>query len=143
MEINKKTYCSLAFAGFDNRSKSVCCFTKDMTSKKCNSFTEIQNSPELKALQNDLLNGVKNKVCGKCWDWEEYGATSMRSNFILGKSDEDLKNEVQNKKLKHLVMDSGNVCNLSCRMCGPESSTGWFKESNVRGVETFNKENII
>lgn len=141
MEINNKTYCSLAFAGFDNRAKSVCCFTK--FNKKYNSFTEIQNSQELKTLQNDLLNGVKNKICGKCWDWEEYGATSMRSNFILGKPNEDLKNEVQNKKLKHLVINSGNVCNLSCRTCNPESSTGWFKESNARGIETFNKKDIV
>ena len=141
MEINNKTYCSLAFAGFDNREKSVCCFAK--LNKKYNSFTEIQNSQELKTLQNDLLNGVKNKSCAVCWDWEEYGATSMRGNFIFGKSNEDLKNEVQNKKLKHLVIDSGNVCNLSCRMCGPGWSTGWFKESNARGVETFNKEDVV
>lgn len=134
---NPDTYCSLAFTGYDARAKSVCCWTAK-TLGGVNSFLELRDSPAIHNLQQDLLAGVKNAICQDCWKQEEVGQTSMRQSHSLNKSDLTIKKEIQNKKLKYLVIDSGNVCNLACRTCNPWSSSAWFKEYNEKNSKKFN-----
>jgi organic radical activating enzyme len=118
----------LAFSGFDTRAKSVCCWAKFNT--KFNSYSEAMNSPEAVKLQQELLNGIQNPICQPCWDQERIGIKSMRCSDITGPPDE--------RKLKHLVIDSGNVCNLACRTCGPYSSSSHIKEYEAKYNKKFN-----
>jgi organic radical activating enzyme len=130
---NPDTYCSLPFAGFDNRVKHVCCWTASVDKKnKFEGFSQCVNSDIVKNLQQDLLSGVKNTLCKTCWDHESVGVTSMRLSHNQNKSVEVIENEIAYKQLKHLVIDSGNVCNLSCRTCWPESSSSLIKEFKAK-----------
>lgn len=128
MTYNKDTYCSLAFSGFDTRTKSVCCWAKFNT--KFNSYSEAMRSPEVIALQTDLVNGVQNPICCDCWSQENAGVKSMRRGELSDWSPE--------KKLRRLVIDSGNVCNLSCRTCGPDSSSSHIKEFEAKHNKKYN-----
>ena len=127
---NPETYCSLAFVGFDSRVQRTCCLIK--FPKQFNSFKELSNDPDTKQLQEDLINGVKNSMCQQCWTYEGLGETSMRMGHLHHKTDETIQKEIQEKKLKHLVIDSGNVCNLACRTCSPESSSSLIKEFEAK-----------
>jgi MoaA/NifB/PqqE/SkfB family radical SAM enzyme len=139
MQYNISTYCSLAFTGFDTRQKSVCCWAH--VPEKPKSFKELQDTITIKNLQTDLLKGVKNPICNACWQQEEIGVVSMRQHFLA--IDTPIEQETVDKKLKHLVIDSGNVCNLACRTCGPHSSSSHFKESNAKDIKFGRKEQIL
>lgn len=125
---NPETYCSYPFTGYDNRTKWTCC----IQTGEYNSFTEKAQSQEILQLQQDMLNGVKNPVCNVCWMQDQTGILSARSTTIFLKDPTEIEQEIVNKKLKYLWIDSGNVCNLSCRMCGPEFSSALHKESIAR-----------
>lgn len=127
------TYCSLPFVGFDHRVKHVCCWTasQDRTSR-FEDFSQCVNADVVKKLQQDLLAGVKNPLCKTCWDHESLGLTSLRLMHLKDKSPQTIHDEVIHKQLKHLVIDSGNVCNLSCRTCSPESSSSLIKEFRAK-----------
>jgi sulfatase maturation enzyme AslB (radical SAM superfamily) len=116
--------------------KWTCCISSSpeqlKNREKINSFTEKNNSLYIIKLQNDLASGIRSKLCDTCWGQEDAGLTSPRMSSIAGKSDEVLINEIKNKKLTHLWIDSGNVCNLSCRMCGPYASTSLRPEYKKR-----------
>jgi MoaA/NifB/PqqE/SkfB family radical SAM enzyme len=144
MQYDIRTYCPLAFTGFDTRSKSACCWAR--ISEKPRSFKELQDTITIKNLQTDLLNGVKNPTCNACWQQEETGVISMRQHFMRQHFldiDKAIEQEIVDKKLKHLVIDSGNVCNLACRTCGSHSSSSHFKESNAKDIKFGRKEQIL
>jgi len=102
------------------------------------SFADKNKSPDIIQLQNDLLSGVKNEFCNVCWAQEDAGITSPRIHSLAlidsrrEKTDDELQKEIVDKKLKYLCIDSGNVCNLSCRMCSPISSTALLPEFKKR-----------
>jgi organic radical activating enzyme len=130
---NPDTYCSLPFVGFDSRVNHICCWTAGRDIKNnFEGFSQCVNSDIVKNLQQDLLLGVKNPLCKACWDYESIGVTSMRQWHNQNKSVEVIENEIAHKQLKHLVIDSGNVCNLSCRTCWPTSSSSLIKEFWVK-----------
>ena len=139
MQYNISTYCPLAFTGFDTRAKSACCWAKIPETPR--SFKELQDTITIKNLQQDLLNGVKNPTCTACWQQEETGVVSMRQHFL--DIDKAIEQEIVDKKLKHLVIDSGNVCNLACRTCGPYYSSSYFKETNAKNIKFGRKEQIL
>jgi len=128
--MNLNTYCSLPFSGFDNRTSSACCWLK--LDEKVNSFAEMQQSTEIHELQQTLLSGVRHSKCGACWESEDFNIISMRQTVLLNKNEDEIIKEITHKKLKYLVIDSGNVCNLACRTCGPSASSGLIKEFRVR-----------
>jgi len=133
--MNLNTYCSLAFSGFDSRTSSVCCWVE--LDKKVNSFVEIQQSTELHELRQSLLSGIRHPKCNTCWHREDHNIPSMRQQFLLNKNEDEMIAEMTHKKLKYLVLDSGNVCNLACRTCGPYASSGLIKEFKARYANSY------
>lgn len=135
-QFNRSTYCSYAFTAYDSRMKWTCCISsppeQNNNRTHLHSFTEKNNSPYIIKLQNDLISGVKNELCKTCWMQEDAGLISPRMHSIANKTDETILNEIKNKKLIYLWIDSGNVCNLSCRMCGPYASTSLRPEYKKR-----------
>ena len=139
--MEQSTYCSLATSGWDDGSKSICCFAKLPRYK---SFTEMHQSEEVKRLKHDLTNGVRNSICKVCWDTEDSGLLSMRQQSLENEGKEktakDISNEITQNKLKYLIFNTGTKCNFACRTCGPWSSTGHAKEWEARYGEKFNAE---
>lgn len=103
-------------------------------------YDEIEkyfNSDDIKALRNDLLNGIKNKNCRACWKDEENGGDSLR--LILNRttalhSDLNLSDQIKNPQLseiKSFDLTLGNLCNLKCVMCNPSVSSQLLAEANL------------
>lgn len=103
---------------------------------KDNTLEEIWNSPDLKKIRTELLSGEKPPVCSRCYMQEDMGTQSFRtsSNYhwehhienALETTDEDGTNH--NFKLNYWDFRFSNVCNLKCRMCGPELSSSWYDD---------------
>jgi MoaA/NifB/PqqE/SkfB family radical SAM enzyme len=96
---------------------SPCCaYTSDI---KLNSKEQYWNSDQLKNIQKNMLDNVRDAGCTICWKKEDRGYSSLRqhSNQIYKDHVADIK---QNKKAEHpfyIDLRLGNLCNLKCRMC--------------------------
>ena len=102
---------------------SPCCaYTGNI---KLNSKEQYWNSDQLKNIQKNMLDNVRDTGCDICWKKEDRGFSSLRqhSNQIYKDHVGDIK---QNKKLEHpfyIDLRLGNLCNLKCRMCISEWSS--------------------
>lgn len=102
---------------------SPCCAYTDQL--KLNSKEQYWNSEQLKNIQKNMLDNVRDTGCDICWKKEDRGYSSLRqhSNQIYKDHVEDIK---QNKKADHpfyIDLRLGNLCNLKCRMCVSEWSS--------------------
>ena len=148
--MNKDTVCAYAWnAVHFTDSLSVCCNSLERlknnegepaTSKD---LLDLKNNKQLIQLRKDLLNGVKNTFCDRCWKMEP---DSFRKNA------NDIYSETFNKiitespdtlPIEHIFLSIGNTCNLNCRMCFPESSSMIEKEWKNNGPHPVNSSNII
>ena len=102
---------------------SPCCAYTDNI--KLNSKEQYWDSDQLKNIQKNMLDNVRDNGCGICWKKEDRGYSSLRqhSNRIYKDHIEDIKH---NKKADHpfyIDLRLGNLCNLKCRMCISEWSS--------------------
>ena len=101
-----------------------------------NTLEEIWNSPDLKKIRTELINGEKPDVCSRCYMQEDMGTDSYRvsSNYQwshhIDKAIETTSEDGTNNdfKLNYWDFRFSNVCNLKCRMCGPELSSSWYDD---------------
>ncbi len=139
LDINLETYCSYAFTAYDTRNKHICC--KIQSKNKYNSFKELSSSQEVLELRNKMLSGEKDPKCYECWNEDSVNKTSMRKWSLRNKTPEIINEEIQNPKLKHYILDTGNACNLACRTCGPWASSTIVKERKEKSK--FDKRHDI
>ncbi len=103
---------------------------------KDNTLEEIWNSPDLKKIRVELLGGKKPEVCKRCYMQEDMGSPSFRvssNNQWQHHIDKAVETTLEdgtdtNFKLNYWDFRFSNVCNLKCRMCGPELSSSWYDD---------------
>jgi radical SAM protein with 4Fe4S-binding SPASM domain len=141
-----ETFCVLPWINLStdvNGSLRPCCkFAQpsidneyQLPNMKDGSLLELWNHEKFQNLRRAFLDGKKPTECSSCWNEEAAGLSSFRTEFV------------QNKKIRitgrqfGLVADSGplsldlklnNVCNLKCRICGPQASSTFLKEHQER-----------
>ena len=136
----KGNICHLPWTGLetrpDGRYKPCCLYReelKDDSGKNYNtidhSITEVMNSNEMENLRKQFLNGEKPIGCSSCWKEEAVGKTSKRQHawFKAG----TLGNLHVKKNIvapRFIDLKLGNICNLKCRICSPQSSSQWTND---------------
>ena len=113
------------------------------------SHTDIINQDHFKQLRLNMLEGTESTECQFCYDTERHGGESFRQskNSMLDQmiTMDEIKTMTSSDgtltdfKQRYWDVRFSNVCNLSCRMCGPEYSHTWAKEVD----ETFNGKHIV
>jgi sulfatase maturation enzyme AslB (radical SAM superfamily) len=63
--------------------------------------------------------------CNACFDLERTGTKSQRQRYNLNLASVQPMGE----QPRVLIVKPGNTCNLACRMCNAETSSGWYKDS--------------
>jgi sulfatase maturation enzyme AslB (radical SAM superfamily) len=99
---------------------------------------EFLNSPGLKRARREMMAGEWPAACVRCQQAENAGAVSVRNhiNKRFGRwSRESLANTdadgtLHNPQVRFADIRLGNVCNLTCRMCGPKASHLWTEFYN-------------
>jgi len=94
------------------------------------SFLQTWNNEKYKELRRALLDGQKPKICWKCWENEDNGQYSNRdraredldTQFFGDQEFWALEDGTVIDPPAFLELKPSNICNLKCRMCGPESS---------------------
>ena len=102
---------------------SPCCaYTEDL---KFNSKDQYWQSEQLKQIQDNMLNNLRDKGCQICWKKEDRGYSSLRqhSNNIYETHIDSVKRGQKIDTPFYLDLRLGNLCNLKCRMCVSEWSS--------------------
>lgn len=99
---------------------------------------ELLNSPDMKAVRRAMLSGQWPAACERCRRSEEAGAVSVRHHMndrfghwkekVLETTAED--GTLSDPQVRYADIRLGNVCNLTCRMCGPGASRLWADHYN-------------
>lgn len=124
--IDENSYCpelwSRAYISQQNNQFAFkpCCYFRPDSSPLIKDFKKVHwtiNETHA-ALRQDSLNGIKHAGCGYCYNFESSDNLSARQLAI-----QKYGNEVT--LISHLDLNLGNLCNLSCAICGPFNSSNW------------------
>jgi len=102
-------------------------------------LNEARNADLIKDVRASMLNGKWHKSCQRCQSEEESGLSSRRTyeqrnwpehtlNWAKNITDTDGTLDIDKSPLVYYDLRFGNMCNLACRMCGPEDSHTWYKD---------------
>lgn len=141
--INSTTYCKLCDIGVATQnggSVAMCNLSKTQWCDDNNQVIHLNthtlesawSSPTRIKIANDLKVGIKNPNCRDCWDEESAGKMSKRIESNKHFADVEVLD-----RPRAFFLKPGNTCNLSCRHCNPETSSGWYRDYfNVEATET-------
>ena len=155
---NKNTFCIAPFkhASINNTGKlKICCNSSETATVDYSESDSWFNSSTLNNLRKNLISGIKDKICQKCWDMEHKGHKSLRQDYnrhigkILAKHWDknfdkrniklwNVLNKIDFKNVDSFDLKLGNLCNLKCIMCGPKLSTQLYAEAKLNpSLEQF------
>lgn len=118
----------------------VCCFAEyapdsPILGTSDDEINSVWNGEPLKQIRSDFLQGNSIPACEHaCYSKEKLGGQSHRQimnnnykhlQYLQEKTNSD--GSIENYP-SYLDVRFGNTCNFRCRMCGPHSSTSWYKE---------------
>jgi MoaA/NifB/PqqE/SkfB family radical SAM enzyme len=143
-ELDSKTFCAAPFAHMyvhKNEDIKMCCISKEY--KMASPSTEIDlekrwKSDYYKNIRQQFLDGEEPSICTSCFTTERNNGRSDRMNFNDRYEFLEPNVETGNQYGSPIDLDirPGNLCNLKCRMCGPESSSQLEKE-RIQYTELF------
>lgn len=140
-----KVFCTAPWThlhSFPNGEVVACCLspaTEVLGNLNEQRLEEIWNSDKIKELRTNMLEGKESQeICHRCYNKEEEGFQSLRIGMnqkylskeedlaIIESTQED--GTVEHMNLLHWDFRFSNLCNLSCRSCGPGLSSSWMKD---------------
>ena len=118
-----------------------CCESTDVLGDcSKNSLKEIWNSDTSKQLRKDMLEGKQPKSCNSCYTKESFGRDTLRktTNRRFAKHVNNIESTqvdgfLKDFNLYYLDARFNNLCNLSCRSCGPYYSSSWYQPAIAIG----------
>ena len=130
------SWCCVARDNFKNDDGSM------FDLNKGDRIESVWNNDHMRKIRKQMLDGEVVKGCEHCYDLENMGFPSYRTNYIRDwfeysdRGEEIVKRIEQSKRNGHRVEDPpmyldfrlGNMCNLKCRMCQPQNSSQINKE---------------
>ena len=140
------TFCVLPWVNLStdvNGSLRPCCkFAQPEVSNeyqlpnmKEGSLDVLWNDRRFQNLRQAFLDGKKPKECQSCWDEEAAGMPSFRVQWAKDKkiNTEGMAfNPIAEQGPRAMDLKLNNVCNLKCRICGPQASSTFLKEYQER-----------
>lgn len=141
---SNKVFCLIPWVGINIHVDSKvypCCETLEnhnVGNIKTESISEIWNSNKMKSLRRNMLNENPTEGCQGCYLKESLKQNSMRLNtnrefadaiFTVDQTKDDGTLPIVN--IRYWDIRHSNLCNLACRMCGPDLSTSWYQIHNT------------
>lgn len=140
------TFCTLPWINLStdvNGSLRPCCkFAQpsvlnefQLPNMKEDSLDVLWNDQRFQNLRQAFLDGKKPTECMSCWNEEAAGLPSFRTQFAIDKKIDTTTIEFlpyASNGPKAMDLKLNNVCNLKCRICGPQASSMFLKEEQDR-----------
>lgn len=101
------------------------------------------NDNSFKHLRKQMKAGVLVSGCKKCWADEQAGNQSkrQRDNYVFKDKLFEIDWNQTDAQLASLDLKLKNLCNLSCRICGPYASSKWYDEAS-KNPEIYQNINL-
>jgi len=122
---------------------AVCCWAKDSSSTT--GQIDWYHPTITKLRQQNEQGKLPLSYCSSCIDMENVGRQSMRQGYEIMHGEPTYDNS-----LKYLDINIDYTCNLACVTCGPDLSTAWRNELQIKDLsprphinEFLNKLNAI
>jgi MoaA/NifB/PqqE/SkfB family radical SAM enzyme len=121
-----------------NNNVYPCCLTDSsdpVGNLNKNTLAEIWNGNPMKTLRKELLEGKRPITCSRCFENEDVGQNSLRQHLnnvfehhtdLWNKTNED--GSLDDLSIYYWDFRFSNICNMKCRSCGPQLSTGWYED---------------
>ena len=152
--MDSKTFCPYPWISIMTQptgTVSWCCVARDNFKQDDGSMVDLNrghkiedvwNSNHMRKIRKQMIEGDVVKGCEHCYDLEDMGFPSYRTNYIRdwfeysGKGEEihdiierSINNDYRVEEAPmYLDFRLGNMCNLKCRMCQPQNSSQIQKE---------------
>jgi len=147
--VDSKVFCMMPWVhlhGFPDGRAYPCCFADywhPVGNLRQNTMAEIWNNDNFKKLRINMLNETPSKECKNCYEREEHGFFSLRNdaNKTYGHHIEDTKKTNPDGthpefQIRYWDVRFSNLCNFSCRSCGPIFSSNWYSDH----VKMYNRK---
>ena len=147
-----KTFCILPWIHFfhDPTGRIKPCCAAQGNFGNIQDFTDsssVANTEAMRSVRRGMLAGLQPNACIGCYREEFHGLPSFRTaknqdidhlnidvEHLLSKTLAD--GYLQDFTLQYWDIRFSNICNLKCRMCGPDYSHSWGTDS----VAVYNRE---
>lgn len=121
-----------------------CCIAKNFFGSSLDTTLDgLVNSEHMKQMRINMLNGVKVPTCTSCYQHEQQGVNSFRTQFnkryeknfdeVIGNTNEN--GHLTDFKMRYFDIRFNNICNMKCRTCNSSFSSQWEQEDLKRKVE--------
>jgi radical SAM protein with 4Fe4S-binding SPASM domain len=144
-----KTFCILPWThmhAFPDGRTYPCCladYWHPIGDLRKNTMEEVWNQDGYKTMRKNMLEDRPCTECTKCYEQEENGFFSMRNEANRNQGhfikDVDLTHEDGTHpefKIRYWDIRFSNLCNFSCRTCGPIFSSNWYNDH----VKLYNRK---
>jgi radical SAM protein with 4Fe4S-binding SPASM domain len=144
-----KTFCMLPWVhmhAFPDGRAYPCCLSDywhPVGDLRQNTMLEIWNQDAYKAMRQNMLEDKLCKECTKCYEQEANGFFSMRYDanrnygHHIAEVDQTLPDGTHPKfQIRYWDVRFSNLCNFSCRSCGPIFSSNWYNDH----VKLYNRK---
>ena len=136
-----KTFCMLPWMhmhAFPDGRAYPCCLSDywhPVGDLRKNTMAEVWNQDKYKTMRVNMLADKPCIECTKCYEREENGFFSMRNDsnrnygHHIGEVDATLADGTNpDFKIRYWDVRFSNLCNFSCRSCGPIFSSNWYND---------------
>lgn len=136
-----KSFCMLPWMhmhAFPDGRAYPCCladYWKPVGDLRKHTMEEVWNQAAYKTMRVNMLEDKPCTECTKCYEQEENGFFSMRydSNRNYGHHIAEVDNTLSDGthpefKIRYWDVRFSNLCNFSCRSCGPIFSSNWYND---------------
>ena len=104
---------------------------------KNQTLEQVWNSQEMKDMRLSMLKGnLPLKTCSKCIELESHGQDSLRHFFSTRfrkhahrPAETNPDGSLDDLSIVYWDFRFSNICNMRCRSCGPQLSTGWYEDT--------------
>lgn len=144
-----ETFCMLPWMhmhAFPDGRAYPCCLSDywhPVGDLRINTMKEVWNQEAYRAMRSNMLNDKPCKECTKCYEQERHGAFSMRNDsnrnyghLIKETNDTQADGTHPDFKIRYWDVRFSNLCNFSCRSCGPIFSSNWYNDH----VKLYNRK---
>ena len=144
-----KTFCMLPWVhmhAFPDGRAYPCCLAEywhPVGDLRKHTMEEVWNQDSYRTMRRNMLEDKVCKECSKCYEQEEHGAFSMRNDsnrnygHLIGEVDQTQEDGTHPEfKIRYWDVRFSNLCNFSCRSCGPIFSSNWYNDH----VKLYNRK---
>ena len=136
-----KTFCMLPWThmhAYPDGRVYPCCLAEyfhPIGDLRKNTMEEVWNQTGYKTIRINMLQDEPSVQCTKCYEQEEHGAFSMRNDsnrnygHLIKEVDQTQSDGTHPEfKIRYWDVRFSNLCNFSCRSCGPIFSSNWYND---------------